>query len=121
MARGQDGGLWARFLQRVVGRALDRVEDVRQRVQGGAKVILGCPECGTRYSVRQGEAGRGVKCPKCNVVLPLDGSAEGSAGKAPPAPKAARPPAGAALPRPGVWPFGTMFAWGRAPRLDRLP
>jgi predicted Zn finger-like uncharacterized protein len=116
MARGQDGGLWARFLQRVVGRALDRVEEVRQRVQGGAKVIVGCPECGTRYSVRQGEAGYGVKCPKCNVVLPLDGSAEGSAGKPPPASKAARPPAGVSASL-----TETLVSKGRAPEEEPLP
>lgn len=116
MARPRDGGLWAQFLQRVVGRALDRVEEVRQSVQGGAKVVVGCPECGTRYSVRQGEAGGGVKCPKCNLVLPLNGSAEGSGEKSPLPPKAARPAAGisASLTE-------TLVSKGRAPDEEPLP
>ncbi|HEV8663195.1 MAG TPA: FHA domain-containing protein [Candidatus Methylomirabilis sp.] len=94
MATPGEGGLWARFLRGVVGRALDRVEEVRQSVQRGAKVIIGCPECGTRYSVREKDVGHGVKCPKCNVILPLEASAEGSGGKPLPASKAARPAAG---------------------------
>lgn len=94
MATPGEGGLWARFLRGIVGRALDRVEEVRQSVQRGAKVIIGCPECGTRYSVREKDVGHGVKCPKCNVILPLEASAEGSGGKPLPASKAARPAAG---------------------------
>jgi predicted Zn finger-like uncharacterized protein len=88
MPFSRDSGLWAQLLRRIVGGAMDRMEEVRQSVQRGAKVVLGCPECGTRYSVREKEAGRGVKCPKCNVILPLGGSA-GAGGEQPaPAPPA---------------------------------
>jgi len=116
MAGARGGGLWARFLQRVVGRALDRVEEVRQNVGRGGKVIVGCPECGTRYSVREKEAARGVKCPKCDVILPLNGSAEGGGGKPPLAPMAARPAAGVSASL-----TETLVAKGRAPEEEPLP
>ncbi|MBI4391065.1 MAG: FHA domain-containing protein [candidate division NC10 bacterium] len=94
MGFSRDSGLWAQFLRRIVGGAMDRMEEVRQSVQRGAKVVLGCPECGTRYSVREKDAGRGVKCPKCNVILPVGGTA-GADGEHPaPAPKPAPPASG---------------------------
>jgi len=94
MAKPQNAGLWARFLHWVVGGALDRVDEVRESVQRGTKVIVGCPECGTRYSVREKDAGRGVKCPKCNVLLPLQSGGEVSREQ-PPLPPKASPPAAA--------------------------
>ena len=87
MARPQDAGVWARFLHWVVGGALDRMDEVRESVQRGTKVIVGCPECGTRYSVREKDAGHAVKCPKCNVILPLGSGAEVGWEQPPLAPK----------------------------------
>ena len=94
MAISRGSGLWAQLLRRIVGGALDRVEEVRQSVERGSKVILGCPECGTRYSVREKDAGRGIKCPKCNVILPPPGSAGADGERPVPTSKAASPAPG---------------------------
>lgn len=112
----REGGLWAKFLRQVVGRALDRVEEVRQSVERGPKVIVGCPACGTRYSVREKDAGRGVKCPKCDLVLSPDRDAEGGGAQPFLAREAARPAAGVSASL-----TETLVSKGRAPEKEPLP